>query len=113
MADDNHPALPGQVGERTPVNIRLEPLDGVSTYYVNHVEVGSSPQDFSLICGRLPGKITEDQYDEMREFGFVSIEPEVQIIIPTTLIAGLIRALSTQKANYESTYGVELKEVKK
>jgi len=39
------------------------------------------------------------------------IEPEVQLIIPTTLVPGLIRALTAQKEVYEELYKVQIKEV--
>lgn len=92
-------------------SVRLEPLEGASVYYVNYVEVGNSPQDFSLICGRLPGKLSVEKIKEAKTLGALVIEPEVQLIIPTTLVPGLIRALTIQKEKYEKLYGVQIKEV--
>jgi hypothetical protein len=91
--------------------IRMEPLESASTYYVNHVEIASSLHDFSIICGRLPGKLSADQVEEVNSSGSLVIEPEVQVIIPSTLIIGPIRALTTQKGIYEETYGVKLHEI--
>jgi hypothetical protein len=92
--------------------ITLEPLENASTFYVNHIEVGSTAHDFSLICGRLPGKLSLDQLEEVKDGGALVVEPEVQVVIPATLVIGLIEALTTQKDNYEKTYGVKLKEIR-
>ncbi len=93
-------------------SIRLEPSENVSTYYVNHIEVGNSVHDFSLICGRLPGKLNMEQLEEIKSTGTFTLEPDVMVVIPASLISGLIRALTTQKETYEKAYGVELKELR-
>jgi hypothetical protein len=102
-------SLPQQINVTA---IRLEPLENAATFYVNHIEVGSSAHDFSLICGRLPGKLSLDQFEEVKGSGALVVEPEVQVVIPATLVIGLIKALTAQKDNYEKTYGVALKEIR-
>jgi hypothetical protein len=92
-------------------SVRLEPMENVPVYYVNFIEVGNSPQDFSLLCARLPSKLTASKIAEAKELGALLLEPEVQIIIPTTLVPGLIRALTAQKENYEKLFATEIKEV--
>src|ERR1700730_3717690 len=37
---------------------------------------------------------------------------EVQIVVPTTLVPGLLRALTTRKELYEKTFGVQLKRLR-
>jgi hypothetical protein len=64
----------------------------------------STPHEFSLLFGRLPAKIPPDKIEEARA-GNVTLISDVQILIPVTLIPGLMRALQTQKASYESQYG--------
>jgi hypothetical protein len=93
--------------------IKLEPLESASTYYVNHIEVGSSGLDFSLIGGRLPGKLSTDQINEIKNDGAFVVEPDVQIVIPTTLIVGLIRALTMQKEHFEKIHDIQLRELGK
>jgi len=107
--DQAKSALPPQINVTA---IRMEPLESASTYYVNHIEIGSSAHDFSLICGRLPGKLSAEQFEDIREGGALVVEPEVQIIIPATLVLGLIKALTIQKDTYEKTYGVKLNEIR-
>jgi hypothetical protein len=105
------PKIKNQSEPPANLGIRLEPLEGVPVYYVNFVEVGNSPQDFTLTCGRMPGKFTSAKIEEIKTIGAVVIEPEVQIIIPPAVVPGLIRALSVQKESYEETYQLEIKEV--
>jgi hypothetical protein len=92
-------------------SVRLEPLESASVYYVNYIEVANSPQDFSLICGRLPGKLSAEKTEEAKKLGVLVIEPEVQLIIPITLVPGLIKALTIQKEKYEKLFGIQIKEV--
>jgi hypothetical protein len=92
-------------------SVRLEPIESAAVFYVNYIEVGNSPQDFSLWCGRMPSKLTPAKIEEIESIGALVIEPDVQLIIPTTLVPGLIKALITAKENYEKLFGVQLKEV--
>jgi hypothetical protein len=66
--------------------IRLEPLESATVYYINYIEVASSPQDFTIICGRLPGKLSSEKFEEVKNGGVLVIEPDVQLVIPTTLV---------------------------
>jgi hypothetical protein len=74
------------------------------TYYANHAEIACTPHEFSLLFGRLPAKLPPDKLDEART-GNLTLISDVQILIPVSLIPGLMRALETQKATYESRYG--------
>ena len=91
--------------------IKLEPIENAAVFYANHIEVANTPQDFSLICARLPGKLSAAKIAEIKELGALVIEPEVQIVIPARLVPGLIRALTAQKELYEKTFGEPLEEV--
>ena len=92
-------------------SIRLEPSESTAVYYVNFIEVATTPQDFSVICGRLPGKLSATKLEEVKEVGVLVLEPDVQIVIPVTLVPGLIRILTAQKELYEKIYGIQIKEV--
>jgi hypothetical protein len=94
-------------------SIRLDPSESTSVYYVNHIEVATTPQDFSVICGRMPGKLSATKLEEIKEAGALVIEPDVQIVIPVTLVPGLIRILTLQKELYEKIYGIQIKEVER
>jgi hypothetical protein len=91
--------------------IVLDSIENAPVYYVNHIEVANSPQDFSLICARLPAKISKEKIEEVKQTGTLTVEPDVQIVIPTTLVPGLIKALTIQKEAYESMFKTQIKEV--
>jgi hypothetical protein len=93
------------------VRIGLEPTDNVSVYYANYIEVANSIHDFSLFCSRVPAKLTTEKIEEINNIDELVLEPEVQIIIPTTLVPGLIRALTTQRENYERALNVKIDEI--
>jgi hypothetical protein len=110
----NHPDSASQQGGVIEISsIRLEPSESTSVYYVNHIEVATTPQDFNVICGRLPGKISATKLEEIKEANALVIEPDVQIVIPVTLVPGLIRILTVQKELYEKIYGIQIKEVER
>ena len=52
----------------------------------------------------MPTKLPPEKLEEATA-GNLTLTCDVQILIPTTLIDGLIRALTTQKATYEQRYG--------
>jgi len=54
----------------------------------------------------VPAKPSPEKVEEARAAGNLTLTCDVQIIVPTTLIDGLIRALSTQKAVHEQRYGI-------
>jgi len=86
------PSVTAQVGDET------------FTYYANYAEIASIAHDFAILFARLPAKLPPDKIEEARN-GNLTLTCDVQILIPTTLIDGLIRALTTQKATYEQRYG--------
>ena len=91
---------PGPAG----VTISTQIGDETFTYYANHAEVVCIPQEFAILFARMPAKFPPDKVDEVKA-GRLSLTCDVQILIPTTMIDGLIRALGTQKAAYERRYG--------
>jgi hypothetical protein len=101
------PSLPSSEKGR----IQLEPSDTASVFYVNYMEIGNTMHDFVLSGARIPGKFSAARIEEIKSTKVVTVDTEVQIVFPTSLLAGLIRALSTQKEVYERTIGVQLKEV--
>lgn len=100
-----------QAGAVTINSVRLEPIENASVYYVNYIEVTTSPQDFSIIGGRLPAKLSEEKIQEIQSSGALTVEPDVHIVIPVTLVPAIIRALTGQKELYEKLYGIQIKEV--
>jgi hypothetical protein len=85
-------SLATQVGEET------------FTYYANHAEIASTPHEFALLFARMPAKLPPEKLEEASG-GTLTLTSDVQILIPATLIPGLIRALNTHKAVHEQRYG--------
>ena len=77
-------------------------------YYVNHIEVASTRFEFSLICGRVPTKLTPKQVDELRDNKTLRLVPILQMLVSPTLVQGLIDALTLQKKNYEKAHGTSI-----
>jgi hypothetical protein len=86
------------------LSISTQVGDETFTYYANHAEIASSPHEFGLLFARMPTKVPPERLEEAMS-GTLTLPCDVQILIPATMISGLIRALNTQKATYEKRYG--------
>lgn len=95
-----------------PETINLRPQmhvgEDIPQYYINHVEVNSIVHDFVLSMGRLPGRLSPEVLEAAKKSGVVSFPAELQVLVPPTLIVGLIKALTFQKELYEKQNDVTL-----
>ena len=82
------------------------------TFYVNHLEIGHTANDFSALAVRIPAKWPPDRIAEAKETGAIAVEADVQLVFPPTVINGLIRALTTQKQKFEEDTGALLPDAK-
>lgn len=87
------------------VKIVVDMPEGSEPYYANHVEVGHTKFDFFLLCSRLPTKPSSAVIQSAVASGELHIPATVQVTFPASLIAGLIRALETQKQAFEKDAG--------
>ena len=71
--------------------IVLHPSDETPQYYVNFAEIANSQNEFSIYGAIIPTKLPAGEIDSITKTGELHLEPEVQIIIPVTVIQGLIR----------------------
>jgi hypothetical protein len=94
----------------TDVRVVVDPNETAPLYYVNYMEVGHTGHDFTLFGVRLPPKISEDKKADVMTTKELHVEPEVVISIPLGMIAGLIRALTTQKEAFEKLIGEKIQE---
>jgi hypothetical protein len=83
--------------------------DSTAVFYINHAEVRSSFHEFSVVAGRAPASLTTGQIERARSEGTLSIAAEVELIVPITLITGLITALTLEKERYEAQYDTQLR----
>jgi hypothetical protein len=87
------------------VSVAMQVGDETVTYYANLAEIAPLQHDFAMLFGRLPAKLPPDKQEEAKA-GMVTLTSDVQILIPATMIEGLMRALATAKTIYEQRYGV-------
>ena len=80
-------------------------------YYVNYAEAAFTAHEFSLTAGRTPAKLTADQLEAARKGEVLTFDAEIQLIIPPTMVPGLIRALTITKDQYEKATGATIKDV--
>jgi hypothetical protein len=69
------------------------------------MEVANFLNEFGLFAVRTPVKPSSQQVEEAQQTGQMRLEPEFHLVLPPTMIPGLIRALTTQKDAYERKYG--------
>jgi hypothetical protein len=100
---DDSPKLVG-------VRPQIDVTDNTAQFYANFIEITNSPWDFSLISATLPSKLNRTQVEEIQATGTIPVQAQLTVNFPPTLLAGLIRALTTQKELYETTMGTELVE---
>lgn len=86
----------------------LHPSEDTPQYYVNYAEIASSQNEFSIYGVRIPTKFPPDEVETIKKSGELHLEPEVQIIIPVTVIQGLIDALTRQRDFYAAEFGTAI-----
>jgi hypothetical protein len=104
VATPDGPEGPESLPPTTGTRISTKIGDGTFTYYANYAEIVCTSQEFAILFARMPAKVPPDKIDEVKA-GRLNLTCDVQILIPTTMIDGLIRALVSQKAAYEQRYG--------
>jgi hypothetical protein len=88
---------PQEISVQTVLNIP----DDLPVYYVNYMEVAHSLNEFGLFAVRTPVKPSSQQVEEAQQTGQMRLEPEFHLVLPPTVIPGLIGALTAQKDAYE------------
>ena len=86
------------------VGVRVESHDA-DAMYSNYMEVSHSKYEFMLSVARVPTKLNASASAFAKEHGELVLEPQVQILFPPQLIAGLIKALEVQRDEYETHFG--------
>jgi hypothetical protein len=99
--------LPKAIGGRVVVEVP----DGTPQYYANFIEVSNTVWDFSMIFATMPAKLSAAKIEEIQATGSIPLQAQLTVNFPPTLLVGLIRALTTQKEQYEKAMGTELVEL--
>ena len=105
MVESKNSPTDNEIAEPITANLVVLPTEDTPQYYVNHVEVASSRNEFAMFCTRVPSKIQPDQIDQIEKNGNLRLEPELEITFPVTIIQGLIDALTKQRDAYSKLFG--------
>lgn len=81
-------------------SISIEPSEDTPVYYINHAEISHGPHDFCMSVTRIPSKFSASQLTEINS-GTLALEPILQLVLPVTIMDGLISALQKQRMRYE------------
>jgi len=96
LADEKLPKKGAMENDAIMVRIVLEPQEHTPTYYANHAEVSRGAHDFGVSFAHLPTKFSKEKLETVTDEGELKYSPNVQLVLPPTVIPGLIRALQTQ-----------------
>ena len=91
--------------ERLPAKVVIHPSEDTPFFYINYAEIVISEYDFNLYGVRVPAKLAPSDINIVKKSGEINVEPIVHLIIPATIIDGLINALTRQKEVYEQQQG--------
>lgn len=87
------------------ISIGVEASEDTPNYYVNYIEVSHGPHDFCMSAARIPTKLNSQQMAKAAADEKLTVDAMMQIVIPTSIVKGLIDALQKQVAKYEENFG--------
>jgi hypothetical protein len=90
------------VAKPVAITVALEPNG--EQFYANFAEVTTGQHEFQISFALVPTKPTAKGIEAMKT-GVLSLDAMVQVMVPPTLIPGLIRALTTTKEQHEAMVG--------
>jgi hypothetical protein len=93
--------------------VKLLPTPETPFYYVNYILVSHLAYDFTLSVVKLPSLISPEQVATVKSGQPIVMEPTLQLVIPPSLIKGLIFALTEQVRKYEEQYKVTIHDFNK
>ena len=94
-----------QGADGTTVKVSLEPSIDTVPIYSNHIEVGHTRHEFTILIGRVPGKMPAETFASAAASGQLLLEPDATVLVPPTLVPGLIKALEAQLHTWEEKFG--------
>jgi Protein of unknown function (DUF3467) len=84
------------------VRVLLEPSR--EPVYANFAEVSAAQHEFQISFALTPSRPTAETIEQAKT-GEMRLETTVQVLLPPTIIPGLIKALTTTKEQYEAMVG--------
>ena len=92
-------------GKSVTARIKLDISSDTPSYYVNYMAVGHTKHDFTISAARIPAFPTAEQEASVKKESIISVETTLHLVVPPTLIKGLIEALTKQINKYEEETG--------
>lgn len=87
------------------VKINVITTEDTPYYYVNFAEIRQSQHEFILLGVRVPTSSAESIITDKDGISSIITEASFQMIIPPTVMPGLIEALKSQLEKYEERMG--------
>src|ERR1700733_7222939 len=106
--------MPKRAAKKQPVQevtaqVHLSPQTDTPSYYVNYIGVTHTAYDFTLSAVRIPTPFTDEQIELAKNGQQIPVEPIVQLVIPASLVDGLMKALTDQKERHAKTLEQQVK----
>jgi hypothetical protein len=86
------------------VRVSLEPTQE-APIYANFAEVSAAQHEFQISFALSPSRPAAEALEQAAETGLLRLETLVQVLLPPTIIPGLIKALTTTKEQHEALVG--------
>lgn len=100
-------AKPAEAVKEMTAQVRLDVRADTPSYYANFVLVSHTPYDFTLSVAKIPSPPTAEQTEAVKSGGALPVEAMLQIVIPSLLVEGLIKALTIQKELHRKTASLQ------
>ena len=92
--------------QEEPITARVVVEEGdASPLYINFAEVSHSRHEFMMHCLQVPTKLTPTMREVILSSGELRLSPILTLLMPPTLLPGLIKALTLQMEKYEQQCG--------
>jgi hypothetical protein len=98
------PSPDGSQEETITTRVVVEDGDG-RPIYINLVEISHSRHEFMMHCLQAPTRLTPTMREVIVSSGELRLSPIVTLLMPPTLLPGLIKALMRQMEKYEQQHG--------
>ncbi len=91
--------------QKIEVRVSLRVTDDTPSYYVNHLEVSQTQHEFTFSVGKIPSRFSAEKQSEIAGSHVMEIDAMLQLMIPPTLLPGIIKAMQIQLELFEKANG--------
>ena len=106
MASKKKSAKKGEAdAPSAPIGLKVALEPSGDQFYANFAEVAAAQHEFQISFALVPAKLTAEKIETIKNGSPLSVDAIVQIMLPPTIIPGLIRALTITKEQFEAIAG--------